>query len=351
MRWRPCGSRGASTTASMAQPTLADGLPQEAAEAPDLVSTWLSNDAQNSVAADDATSGFDALGTAGGGHNHAQTTERRDMSDSFVGILQKLGAPPTLLKDINQLQSGPTLQEMKEAHVKRDAAAGEPAKAPELPSRVSHAVDESGVGRTNASLHSAGLKAGDKDGRETSEDTATSPVEYESGRSSSSLFPDGVCAVGEGTLVEQDNFVFPEGDMYEIAIACQITSDMAAAGLTADADHMRDAAEATNIPSPISIPTSPSAAPTTLGVQKPVGTFSGPCTSASPSDALQWPFESGLRPWEDVGKETRKAAEGVSGHQLEDYKKKRIWVVHRVRLPLAVTSVLPTARMKRLSFT
>ena len=199
--------------------------------------------------------------------------------------------------------------------------------------------------------------------RDSSTDDSVSPLEYAATRSSSSLLPEGVSAVGEGKLVHLDG---PSRcsplEFYDIAAACQQTTELAASALAPHgAMQPPPALAATAAPetaagissSALGAGGSPSGgshvaeAAAAAGAAEPPETEAAAATvpEAAAADVvdgdssmgcMQWPFESGVRPWDDLGQDTREIAEGASGTQLEDLPKKRIWVFHRVKLAILI---------------
>lgn len=306
--------------------TLADGRPTGAPVAPDFLSHPVSREQGVPEAA--ATPAFEEAHGSNIDGSVMPSGETVETSDPFDRILQKVGAPPALKKNNSRLQSGLTTQALKNIQLDQGIEAAVCLSSLEGSPKLPQATD---AGETR-SKDTATVKDGDKD-HETSTDTTASPLEYD--LATSSRLPEGVCAVGKGTLVEEEDLSFNEREMYEIARACQSTSDLAAAALTPSQAAVDDTANSSIVPPPCSND------PPFLEDQELDEEFAECITSSGPSEALQWPFESGLSPWEDIGHEIRKTAEGISGQQLEDHKKKRIWVVHRVR-PLPFPRLSPT---------
>ncbi|CDJ61371.1 hypothetical protein, conserved [Eimeria maxima] len=190
--------------------------------------------------------------------------------------------------------------------------------------------------------------------RDSSTDDSAATVEYFVSRSSSSMLPEGVSAVGEGKLVQLDSpSLCSPLDLHDIATAFQQTTDLAAAALAMPNPPVpAGTAPATAAPAAPAAPALASTSGRTLptlaaGVDAPgkssaAGVATAPTAQSAATGSgatgvdrtgsqtcMLWPFESGVRPWDDVRQDIREAAEAVGSTQLEDLPKKRIWVFHR----------------------
>lgn len=330
----------------MAKQTLADNQPLGAS----LPSSFVTHVKGNHEAVVTISSGSLTAGKAPCFYGGAQAVEISDTVDLFNCILQKGEIPCKLKENCRRLER----DHFFEAGLGADAASN-PLSFAQSAGALAATSDAAGkreMSSSKTALNFAALKDGAKDGRYASADTVATPMEYEMGRSNTSILPKGVCAVGEGPLVEEDSFVFNEHDMYAIARACQSTSEMAASDLTANKDSWKDAKNIYNTCNVLPLsskPAGPLASPRALETQVTKGPSAELSGDAKVDDgftgALQWPFESGLRPWEDVGQDARKTAEGASCSHLEDSKKKRIWVVYGVRFQTVINRKTPAFRL------
>ncbi|CDJ42522.1 Chromosome condensation regulator protein, related [Eimeria tenella] len=270
-----------------------------------------------------------------------QTLESRRTSESFADILGRVEAPSSLT------DKSPVSQNCSSHR----APNKEPFTAAQERGRIQQSsfpcqIPQEGGGPDGdvAAAISKLKRRTLEEKRDISTDTSASPFEFVAGHGSSSLVPEGVCAVGEGTLIQQDSSLLAENDMYEIVAACQKTSDMATAELlrhggsgssTSTTRPFTTLASGISedpwtVPPVANAESAEAGATATAACQVADGCDVGEIwAEANDGDDSQWPFESGLRPWEDIDKETRKAAEGVSSSQLEDHKKIRIWVLHK----------------------
>ncbi|OEH74345.1 chromosome condensation regulator related protein [Cyclospora cayetanensis] len=298
----------------MEEPSACGDRPVGTTEASDAMALIANDLLSASDANEDTPSMLTASEEVWGTMKSAEAPECRESSDLLTHTLQKVGIPPAPLKNESHNDRDSCSEELIKSQVTGAfASADAHLCAPKL-------ADAEFPATPHAASNLEEARKGEKEERSASEDTAVPSLESEPGQGSSSLLPEGVYAVGEGTLVE-DNFAFNEDDMHAIATAFQTTSDITAVDLTADKEKTRERAASSGAAVPPQ--STPSARLTELctkaqGADRhknkaPLGEASG--------DTSYWPFESGLRPWEDIGQEARETAEGVNGHQLEDYRK------------------------------
>ncbi|KAL8272879.1 hypothetical protein Esti_003188 [Eimeria stiedai] len=304
----------------MEGPALADAHPTKAG-APNLRSTWQWEDLEPQTAAD--TSAVEAFPEEEVAKEvcDAPAEATREASNPFVRILQKVGAPPALLKSQSQAGERPTQEGPNGTQMQPPFPA---AASQEMPAE--YRTTETTALHTQSKLASSSRNEA-QGSRESSADTTVAVAEAEAARSNSDDTPEYIYALQlEEPTKPVETGVTSNGEHHNAAFRLS-EEDGPGEALSAVALPTQSPEKASDTPPAPSRCESPPEAAQASGKQEEVSADS---SVSSPSvDAPQWPFESGLRPWEDVGKETRKAAEGISNHQLEDHKKTRIWVIHR----------------------
>ncbi|KAL8445948.1 hypothetical protein Emag_004913 [Eimeria magna] len=303
-------------------PALADAQPTKAG-APGSLITWEPDDLEPPTAADASAAEVfpedgDAKEVCG-----APAEATREASDPFVRILQKVGAPPALLKSQTQGGGRPSQDGLGGIQMQHPSPA---IASQEMPAE-SHAIETTALHREGKLASSSQTEA--QGARESSADTTVALAEADVVGSNTGDTPECINALQLEELTKSVEVDVTSDDLHHSAASCLSEEDGAGEAFSAVPRPAESPEKASGTPpAPSKCESLPEAAQTS-GKQENKRIFSDSRVPSASVDATHWPFESGLRPWEDVGKETRKAAEGISNHQLEDHKKTRIWVIHR----------------------
>ncbi|KAL8429118.1 hypothetical protein Efla_003171 [Eimeria flavescens] len=289
---------------------------------PDFASTWASDTLEPSTAAD--TTAVKSL-PEGAVVKQADT---KKASDPFVRILHKVGAPPALLRSRSQMEAQSPHEELSSEQPLQGVAA-EAALQATVPENKPHVADEVELSRTPAVIYLDTTNEGNQGSRASSGDTTVDAAGHDSDRGDWARTSEGQCTVEEEPLAELQAVEFGKWEPHDSTEARETGDDVFLAAPRAGFAHKEYSAATGSTPqTPCSLGSSAKAKEVS-GKKETKGATADRIEEASSSDELQWPFESSLRPWEDVGKEKRQTAEGISGHQLEDHKKTRIWVIHK----------------------
>ncbi|KAL8432534.1 hypothetical protein ACSSS7_004531 [Eimeria intestinalis] len=288
----------------MEGPALADAQPMKAG-APGFLSTWEADDLAPPAA--DDTSAVEAFPKEEVAKEVCDVPAEaaREASDPFVRILQKMGAPPAMLKNQTQAGEGQPIQERPNGSQMQPPS---PSAAPQHTPAGFHATETLALHAESKRASSSQTEA--QEARESLADTTVAAAEADE----------------EGTKALE---VVTSNGVHHTAASCLSKEDgvgEAPPAVPRAADSPEKASDTLRAPSKSE---NPRKAAQASGKQNDKRASSDSSVSSGSVDGSHWPFESGLRPWEDVGKETRKAAEGISNHQLEDHQKTRIWVIHR----------------------
>ncbi|KAL8453890.1 hypothetical protein Emed_000601 [Eimeria media] len=307
----------------MEGPALADAQPIKAG-APDSLITWESDSLEPPTAAD--TSAAEVFLEDGGAEEvcDAPAEAKREASDPFVRILEKVGAPPALLKGQTQAGGRPTQEGLNKSQMQPPSPA---IALQEMPAE-SHATEITALHTESKLAESSQPEA--QGARESSADTTVAVPEAECARSNSGDIPECINALQLEELTKAVEVDATSDKLHHGAASCFNEEDGSGGAFSAvprPTESQEKARDTPPTPSELGTPSEDAQASGEKQENKRGSSDSS--VSSGSVDATHWPFESGLRPWEDVGKETRKAAEGISNHQLEDHQKTRIWVIHR----------------------